>query len=242
MSKHVDEIGGRGLKIVQHARGVKASVDGLLLARYVRPEPFWQVADLGCGSGLVALIMASDQPQCSVVGVDIQAELLDNARQSVKVNGLDNVSLVRADLRAAPWPESLARFDLVAVNPPYREAGTGRISPDPLRAAARHEIFGGVRDFAAAAASLLRDGSSSTWIYLADRRDALLRAVEGAGMEPVRYRYVLSREGDDPSLILLEAILGGGMGACWEEPPLVLYRAREGREYTEEARALLYGE
>ena len=51
----------------------------------------------------------------------------------------------------------------------------------------------------------------------------------------------LPKEGDEPALILLEAIKGGGVGTMWEEPPLVLYQGRSGRDYTDEARQLLYG-
>jgi tRNA1Val (adenine37-N6)-methyltransferase len=237
----VDIIGGRDLKLIQDPRGVKASVDGLLLARFVRPEAGWRVADLGCGNGLVGLIMASDQPDCDVLGVEIQEGLARKAAESAALNDLKNVRFLVTDLKACPWTEGLARFDMVAANPPYRKAGTGRISPDPARAAARHELLGNVSDFARAASSMLRDGGCSVWVFLAERQPDLVEAVTGADMEPVRVRYVLSREGDEPALILLEAIKGGGVGTMWEEPPLVLYQGRSGRDYTDEARQLLYG-
>ena len=68
MTETYDEIGGTGLLISQSSHGVKASVDGLLLARFLRPRPGWRVADLGCGNGLVGLLMAHDEPACSVMG------------------------------------------------------------------------------------------------------------------------------------------------------------------------------
>ncbi|UCF30142.1 MAG: methyltransferase domain-containing protein [bacterium] len=240
-AKSIDIIGGKGLRLVQDSRGVKASVDGLLLARFVRPEPGWRVADLGCGNGLVGLILASEQPECTVLGVDIQEALLTNAAESAAVNDLDNIRFLGADLRAYPWPDNLARFDLVAANPPYRKVGTGRISPDPGRAAARHEVVGSVHDFAASASAMLRDGGCSTWVFLAARYQDLIEALVNAGLEAVRSRYVRSRAGDEPSLVLVEAIKGGGVGSAWQEPPLTLYRGPTGRDYTDEARELLYG-
>ena len=120
--------------------------------------------------------------------------------------------------------------------------GTGRISPDPVRAAARHEIHGGVSEFARAAATLLRDGGASTWIYLAERYDDLIRAVEDAGLSPVRCRFVISREGEEASLVLLEALKGEGLGTVYQEEPLVLYREGTERDYTEEAKGIIYGE
>jgi tRNA1Val (adenine37-N6)-methyltransferase len=239
MNDTIDHI--NDLKLIQSSSGVKASVDGLLLARFIKPSPEWRVADLGCGNGLVGLLLAKENPYCRLLGVEIQSELIGQARQSARINNLDNIQFVQADLRNYPWKGTLERFDMVLTNPPYRKVGTGRISPDPSRAAARHEIHGDVSGFARAASALLRDGGASTWIYLAQRFDDLVAAVTAAGMEPVRKRNILSREKEEPSLVLLEALKGDGLGIVYEEEPLVLYREGKGRDYTEEARRILYG-
>lgn len=240
MTTNIDQIGS--LKLLQSPSGVKASVDSLLLARFLRPSPEWWVADLGCGNGLVGLLLAMENPHSRFLGVEIQPELITQARQSALLNGLDNIRFIRADVRNPPWRNQVERFDMVLANPPYRKVGTGRLSPDPVRAAARHEIHGDASDFALAAAALLRDGGASTWIYLAERFDDLVSAVSNAGLTPVRHRFVTSRLEEDPSLVLLEALKGEGIGAVYEEEPLVLYRSGKGRDYTEEARHILYGE
>ena len=239
MTSNIDQIGN--LKLIQSPSGVKASVDSLLLARFIRPSPGWRVADLGCGNGLVGLLRAKENPHCRLLGIEIQSELIGQARQSARINGLGNIHFLQADLRVHPWKDALERFDMVVANPPYRKVGTGRISPDAVRAAARHEIRGDVSDFARSASSLLRDGGASTWVYLADRFDDLTAAVMAAGMQPVRTRYVVSRAGEEPSLVLLEALKGEGLGTIYEEEPLVLYSAGKGRDYTDEARQMIYG-
>ncbi|UCG39004.1 MAG: methyltransferase domain-containing protein [bacterium] len=239
MNETHDQMGS--IKLVQSPSGVKASVDGVLLARFVRPGAHWNVADLGCGNGLVGLLMARDQPQARFLGVEIQDVLIRQALAGSRASGLTNIRFVRADLQAPPWSRRLERFDLVVANPPYRKVGTGRLSPDPVRAAARHEILADAGVFARAAASLLRDGSSSAWIYLAERHEALRDAVRQAGMEPVRFRYVKSRGDLAPVLVLLEAVKGGDVGMLLEEEPLVLYEGKKGRQYTEEAREMIYG-
>jgi len=239
MTETYDQIGP--VKLVQSASGVKASVDGLLLARFLKPSPGWRIADLGCGNGLVGLLLARENPCCRVLAVDIQPELVKQARKSGLMNDLSNIRFLQADLRQYPWPDSLERLDLVLANPPYRKVGTGRISPDPARAAARHEIHGDVSDFARCAFTLLRDGGTSTWVYLAQRLGDLHAALDTAGLTPVRQRFVISREGEAPSLVLLEALKGEGIGAVYEEEPLVLYRSGSGRDYTDEAREIIYG-
>jgi tRNA1Val (adenine37-N6)-methyltransferase len=239
MTTTIDHI--NDLKLIQSSSGVKASVDALLLARFLRPSPEWKVADLGCGNGLAGLLLAQENPYCRLLAVDIQADLIRQARQSARINGLANIYFLQADLRNYPWPDTLARFDMVVANPPYRKLGTGRISPDPVRAAARHEIHGNIADFTRSASSLLRDGGASTWIYLAERINDLVAAAEAAGLAPVRRRFVIPRKGEHPNLVLLEALKGEGLGTVYEEDPLVLYRSSNGRDYTEEAREIIYG-
>jgi len=240
--KQYDKIGPKELTVVQDRKGVKASVDSLLLADFCRVEMGWRIADLGCGNGLVAMTLAADHVHCVVVGVEIQRRLLAHAAEGARLNTLPNIRFIRGDLRSFPWGRDCCRFDLVAANPPYRKIGTGRISPDPTRAAARHELLGNAHDFAEAASALLRPGGRSSWIYLHEREDDLLRAIRENRMEPVRMRRVYSREGVSPSLVLVEAVKDpASVEKPMEEPALVLYRGTKGRDYTEEARRILYG-
>jgi len=240
--KQYDRIGPQGLTIVQDRKGVKASVDALLLADFCRVEPGWRIADLGCGNGLVGMMLGADCARCFVMGVEVQRRLISHAAEGARLNELQNMAFVCGDLRAFPWEQNCGRFDLVAANPPYRRVGTGRISPDAARAAARHELLGNAHDFARSASALLRSGGRSAWIYLNERLDDLFDAIGDNHMEPVRLRKVHSREDSSPSLVLVEAIKDAALlESLTEEPPLILYRGREGRDYTDEARRILYG-
>lgn len=247
MTISTDEIGGKGLVVVQRVRGARASVDGILLARFPDVQAGWRVADLGCGNGLVGLMMAYDHPECTVVGVEVQAGLIRQAAEGAGLSGLKNIRFVQADLRNYPWkfnPERHERagFDLVVANPPYREVGRGRLSPDPERAASRHELLGNAGDFAAAAAAILRRGGRSVWIYLAERRDHLLDTLQNHLLQPVRVRFVHSRAGDPPKLVLVEARKEDTQRPAVTDPPLILYAGPGHRNYTGEARKILYGE
>jgi release factor glutamine methyltransferase len=82
----------------------------------LRPEPTGRVADLGTGSGAIALALASERPQWQVTATDISADALDVARRNADALGLRNVELVQGS-----WFEPLAgrRFHLIVSNPPY---------------------------------------------------------------------------------------------------------------------------
>lgn len=88
-----------------------------VLARLGRPRT---VLDLYCGTGTLALCVARTAEH--VVGIELVADAIDNARVNAAANGLDNVSFLVGDVgevlaahEDAPWR---AEVDAVIVDPP----------------------------------------------------------------------------------------------------------------------------
>ena len=78
-----------------------------------------RVADVGTGSGAVALALKEERPDLSVVGVDLSSDALAVARSNAAALGLD-VEFVQADLlEGVPGP-----FDAVLSNLPYVAVGS----------------------------------------------------------------------------------------------------------------------
>jgi release factor glutamine methyltransferase len=88
------------------------------------------VADLGTGSGAIALAIARERPQAQVVATDASAEALDVARRNAQRHAIGNVTFVRGD-----WLAPLAdrRFALIVSNPPYIEAADPHLTRGDLR-------------------------------------------------------------------------------------------------------------
>ncbi len=74
------------------------------------------IADLGTGSGAVALALATERPEWSVTATDRSAAALAVAKNNAATHGLQNIRFARGD-----WCEALGdqRFDLIVSNPPY---------------------------------------------------------------------------------------------------------------------------
>jgi len=80
-------------------------------------KPSLSIADVGTGSGIVAVCAAKNLPRCTVTAVDISPKALHVARANVETHGVgDRVELIESDLFAALGDR---RFDLIASNPPY---------------------------------------------------------------------------------------------------------------------------
>jgi tRNA1Val (adenine37-N6)-methyltransferase len=231
----LDDLRPAGLKIIQAKRGYRFSLDPVLLCAFSRVSSGETVADLGTGSGVVPLLLAARTAAKLIVGVEIQPGLADRARRSVLLNDLqDKIDILEGDLRELGGCLGSQAFDVVVANPPFRRPGTGRQAPETERAAARHELAGGLTDFLRAAAILLRDGGRFYVVFLMERLAELLSGMQQLRLEPKRLRCVHPRSGERANLVLVEGCKGGGAGLL-VEPPLYVY---EGTAYSAEILAM----
>jgi release factor glutamine methyltransferase len=83
----------------------------------------YAVADLGTGSGAIALALASELPDAEVWATDASEDALAVARANLAGAGLP---ATRVRLAAGDWFDALPRelvFRVIVSNPPYVEAG-----------------------------------------------------------------------------------------------------------------------
>jgi release factor glutamine methyltransferase len=88
------------------------------------------VADLGTGSGAIALALASERPHCRVTATDASEAALAVAARNAARSGIGNVVFVQGDWMA---PLGDDRFGLIVSNPPYIEAGDAHLARGDLR-------------------------------------------------------------------------------------------------------------
>lgn len=80
----------------------------------------WHIADLGTGSGAIALAIASERPGCSLVATDTCPDALAVAQTNAQRLKLHNV-----EFRQGSWHQAFKlgeQFQLIASNPPYIDA------------------------------------------------------------------------------------------------------------------------
>ena len=156
----------------------------------------YRVADVGTGSGAIAVAVASERPASRVLAIDVSADAVAVARDNVERRALaDRIEVLLSD-----GPEELARrgeeFDAVLANPPY--VATGEIAGLAVEIR-EHEprvaIDGGVdglreiRRLVPAAAQALRPGGTLIFEIGADQGGPATEIAEAAGMfERVRMR------------------------------------------------------
>jgi len=231
----IDTFYDEKVKLVQARNGYRYSLDPVLLADFVTLHDRERSLDLGTGCGVLPLLLARRSPSLHVIGWELQPQMVERARRGVELSAMTGqISIVQADLREHRRLAAAGSFGLVVSNPPYRSQGTGRIAPDGERAAARHELAGGLGEFLAAAGWCLRSGGRFAIVYLADRLSELLVGMAAVGIEPKRLRVVHSRRAAVGRIVLVEGRKDGRPG-LEVESPLYIYRENgEGSGYTDE--------
>ena len=88
-----------------------------LLLETVEPSAAQRILDLGCGYGVLGIVMAARAPQARVVLVDVNPRAVELARENATLNRVDHVDVRCGDGCAAVAGQT---FDLVLFNPPIR--------------------------------------------------------------------------------------------------------------------------
>ncbi|MCG8042380.1 MAG: peptide chain release factor N(5)-glutamine methyltransferase [Candidatus Thiodiazotropha taylori] len=147
-------------------------------------------ADLGTGSGAIALALASERPDARVAATDLQQAALSIAQENARRLGLQNLLFHAGDWCAAlPKGE---RFDLILSNPPYIETGDPHLTQGDLPYEPRSALVSGedglddIRTIIEQAPARLKQNG---WLILEhgyNQADAVRRLMQSAGMSGIR--------------------------------------------------------
>lgn len=145
-----------------------------------------RVADLGTGSGAIALALAKERPRWQITATDESAEALEVAARNARELRSGNVRFAQGH-----WFEAVAgeQFDLIASNPPY----IAESDPALKDAALQHEP---------------RRALASGPLGL----DALLEIIRSAGAHLRPGGYVLLEHGSEQARSVARALKAAGFG------------------------------
>lgn len=227
-----------GYRFVYDAALFRPGTDTFLLSSLPRLKPGLRVCDLGCGTGLLSLLLLQRQQALQVTGLDLCPEAVHLAQRAAAENCLEDRLLFRqGDLRDIRTLLPAGQFDLAVCNPPYYPAGSGALPASQALRDARSETACTLEDVCRAAAYLLRWGGSFCLCHKPERLADLCCTLRGAGLEPKRLREVCQQAGSAPILLLVEGRRGGRPGLS-VAPPLIL-QAADGQS-TAEADAIYF--
>ena len=228
----IDDLQLNGLQLIQKEQGFRFGVDAVLLSHFANVKKKHRVIDLCTGTGIVSFLVYGKYKPQEVIGLEIQDDMVEMANRSSKLNDTsDIVKFVQGDLKDKALLDSLGRFDVVTVNPPYKLNNAGILNPNDKLAIARHEIMCNLEDVIVSARRLLKDNGRMFIVHRPERLADIFGLMRKYKIEPKRVRLVQPNTKKAPNIVLVEGQRDGGAFLKWEE---TLYVYDDNGNYSEE--------
>lgn len=236
-NERIDNLEYNNLKIIQNEKGFCFGIDSILISDFARDiKNNFIGVDLGTGTGIISILLASKTKLSKIIGIEIQEDVADMAKRSVKLNELqDKIDILNINIKDIlnNKLEILKRdsFDFVVTNPPYKKLQTGKKNENKHKYISRHEITATLEDFVKVSKYLLKDKGSIYMIHRPDRLVDILTIMRKNKLEPKKIRFVHSMANKEPSLVLIKAIKNANSFLRIEKP-LIIYE--ENGKYSDE--------
>ncbi len=232
-NERIDDLEFQNLKIIQNRDGFCFGMDSVLLSDFAKEiKQNKTILDMGTGTGILGILLSGKTKNTKIIGVEIQKQVSDMAKRSIKLNNLeDRFSVICEDIKNLKNIYEAGSFDYIVTNPPYKKQGTGKINENDIKLISRHEITANLEDFILVASYLLKDQGSIYLVHRPERLAEIFEILKKYKLEPKILKIVYANEEKEPNLILIKAVKNA-KSFLKIEKPLFVYN-KEGN-YTQE--------
>lgn len=223
--ERLDDLHRNGYQIIQNPERFCFGMDAVLLSGFARIKPKEHVLDLGCGNGIIPILLEAKTQGEHFTGLEIQPESADMARRSVFLNHLENkITIIDGDIKDASSIFGASSFHVVTSNPPYMIGQHGLTNKNPSKAIARHELLCTLEDVIREASRLLMPKGRFYMVHRPFRLTEIICLMNRYGLEPKRMKLVYPYVDQEPNMVLIEG-LSDGNSRITVEKPLIVYQS-----------------
>ena len=140
----------------------------------------------------------------------------------------NNNNIFKEDLKIKVLPlikeaEILSnKYDCVVTNPPYMKLNTGAKHEEIKKLISRHEVECNLEDIIKISYKLLKSKGEFYMVHRAERIVDILYNLRKYKLEPKEIRFIHSKVGKEPNLVLIKAVKDAGEHLIIDSP-LVVY-------------------
>lgn len=232
-NERIDDLEYKGLKIIQNKKGFCFGIDSVLLSDYAKNiKKNSNVIDIGTGTGIISLLLCKKTELNKIYGIELQEEVADMAKRSIKLNGLENkIEIINKNIKDIFEILEPNKYDAIVTNPPYKKLDTGLKSEDKKQLISRHEVECTLEDIIEKSYKLLTSNGEFYMVHRAERLVDIMYYLRKYKLEPKNIRFVHSKKDEKPNLILIRAVKNAKEFLKIAKP-LVIYK--DNGEYTDE--------
>ncbi len=179
--------------------------DAFLLWDFAKAKQREAVCDLCSGCGIIPLLMLRNKNRNPVTAVEIQEDACRLMERAVELSGIHGrLNILNCDLKEIRSVIPAGTFDLLTVNPPYFQLGSGYDCEDEPHRIIRSEVMCTLGDIISQSAWLLRSGGRMCICHKPERLADIICLMRENKIEPKRLKFVCKNEKSAPWLVLIE--------------------------------------
>lgn len=220
MSKQLNDLFDYGYMIYQDSDYFKFSLDSVLLAEFVDLKKNQKnILDMCTGNGAVAMILQKKYGEnINITAVELQDEIYDLAKESIEYNHINNIELIKDDVKNFILFNK-KEYDVVVCNPPYFKVNKENLVNDNnVKAIARHEIKLNLEETVMCAAKCTKNKGYFYMVHRPERLADIILTLNKYNFGVKRIQTVYDKVGAPCGLILIESIYNGENYVKMSEP------------------------
>ncbi len=226
-------LGYEDLKIIQDNECFCFSLDSVLLPNFVTiNKSCSNILDIGCGNAPIPLILTK-RTSAKITGVEIQKNIFELAKESVKINKLENqINIINDDINNFYLNQETDIFDVITCNPPYfKLTEESNLNDSNFKTIARHEKTLTLDQIFKIAKKLLKNNGNIAIVNRPERLVEIIEIMKQNNIEPKKVQFVYPKKNKDSNILLIEGTKNGKPGIKILPP---LYAHDENGNYTNE--------
>jgi len=188
------------LLIYQPTSGYCYNSDSIFLYNFISNfKPKGQLLDVGCGVGIISLLLSRDfSIETSII--DKQEKMLDYAKHNFMINGLES----KAYLGGFEDHKTEDRYDFIVSNPPFYDSAVTQSENTHLNIA-RYAHHLPIEVFIKKVKTFLKPKGWFIFCYDAKQINILLQSLRSNGINPEKIQFVHSKLDRDSKLVMIAA-------------------------------------
>ncbi|MDR1555212.1 MAG: methyltransferase [Campylobacteraceae bacterium] len=189
------------MNLYQYKKGYRYTSDTMLLYDFVRSfRPKGSVLDVGCGCGILGLLLKRDFPSINLSAIDIQEEHVSLMLKNMQENTL-GANVILGDFTKYEFSE---KFDFIVSNPPFYHEAIKKSKDERLQIS-RYADSLPIQEFLSKSAILMKPKGLLIFCYDSKQIEDIILQSNRAKLKICDIRFVHPKKGKESSLVFIGA-------------------------------------